>query len=122
MERRLSVLNRHVFHPGTPIFKEGEPGDCAYFLERGRVQISRMVNGQSVTLDFIIPGGFFGEVALLDGGVRSASATAVEDTVLVPIFKHQLESKIETADPLVKILLDLLVQYIRRSNSLIGRV
>lgn len=61
----------------TFIFKEGEQGDAMYVVLDGTVKIVKMVDaGKFKTLAALGIGDFFGEMALLDGEARSASATA----------------------------------------------
>jgi signal transduction histidine kinase len=65
------------------IFREGDPGDCLYLIIEGNVRISKTGRGGlQETLNFMGPGNFFGEMALVDGQPRSAQATATSPTVL----------------------------------------
>lgn len=57
---------------GQTIFTEGEPGDCLYVVVEGEVQITRA--GKHVRT--VGPGSLFGEMALIEHGPRSATATA----------------------------------------------
>jgi CRP-like cAMP-binding protein len=116
MPRITQLIEREAFPAGTVIFRQGDPGQVAYYIEAGAVEISREVNGRPVVLDTVGAGRFFGEIALLDGGERVASAVAAEDTVCIPVTKDQLDSRIQNADPLLRILLQMLCAYIR-SNA-----
>ncbi len=84
LNEELRVLGRtgHVrrFAAGKIVFSAGDVGDGFYLIESGRVQISAVVgNGESRVLASIGVGDFFGEMALLDDGPRSATAKVVED-------------------------------------------
>ena len=69
--------------PGDVIFVENEPGDCLYLIAEGTVKVSKKGRaGQQETLAHLPVGDFFGEMALIDGGKRSAQASAVGNTVL----------------------------------------
>lgn len=71
------------FDTDDVIFREGDPGDCLYLIVEGNVRISKTGRGGlQETLNFIEPGSFFGEMALVDGKPRSAQATATSPTVL----------------------------------------
>src|SRR4051812_9876652 len=71
------------YNNGDVIFAENEPGDCMYLIGRGSVKVSKKGRaGQQETLAHLLEGDFFGEMALIDGGKRSAQASAVGDTVL----------------------------------------
>jgi CRP-like cAMP-binding protein len=62
---------------GQPVFLQGDPGDEMYLLVEGRIRICcESLSGREVTLDFLKDGGFFGDMALLDGEPRSATAIA----------------------------------------------
>src|SRR6185295_2843469 len=65
------------------IFHQNDPGDALYAVESGRVRVwVRDEDVQEVTLSELTTGDFFGELAVLDSGSRSATATAMTDTVL----------------------------------------
>lgn len=62
---------------GQPVFLQGDPGDEMYLLLEGRIRICcESLSGREITLCFLKDGGFFGEMALLDGEPRSATAFA----------------------------------------------
>jgi signal transduction histidine kinase len=69
--------------PRELIFQEDEPGDCLYLIAQGSVKISKKGRGgQQETLAFLMEQDFFGEMALIDRGQRSAQAAAVGHTIL----------------------------------------
>ena len=71
------------FAPDQVIFEEGAPGDCVYLIARGAVKISKKGRGgQQETLTYLSAGDFFGEMALVDDGIRSAQATAHDECIL----------------------------------------
>jgi CRP/FNR family transcriptional regulator, cyclic AMP receptor protein len=107
------LMPRFGFTAGTEIFKEGDIGDVAYVVQDGEVEISRMVNGQRKVLGVIRNGGIFGEMALIDGKPRMASATAVKETACLIIRREIMERKLEAADPFIKRLLQIFVRNIR---------
>jgi CRP/FNR family transcriptional regulator, cyclic AMP receptor protein len=68
---------------GSSLFQTGDAGDSMYLIEGGRVRIHiRDADGDDVTLAELARGDFFGEMAILDGKPRSASATVIEDARL----------------------------------------
>lgn len=80
IQREIQVVR---CHPGDLIFAENEPGDCLFLIAEGSVKVSKKGRaGQQETLAHLLVGDFFGEMALIDGGKRSAQASAVGDTVL----------------------------------------
>jgi signal transduction histidine kinase len=71
------------FSPGQQIFKEGDPGDGMYCVKSGQVVISATANiGDKLVFSRVMPGDFFGEMAVLDSLPRSANAIAEGETVL----------------------------------------
>jgi CRP-like cAMP-binding protein/Zn-dependent protease len=72
----LSELLHHgawvTASPGTPIIREGEPGDAFYSIHRGQVDV--LAGGRMI--GEVGPGGFFGEVALLHDAPRNATVVA----------------------------------------------
>jgi signal transduction histidine kinase len=80
IQREIEVVR---CRPGDVIFVENDAGDCVYLIAEGSVKVSKKGRaGQQETLAHLPVGDFFGEMALIDGGKRSAQASAVGDTVL----------------------------------------
>ena len=69
--------------PGEIVFNEGDPGNCLYLIAKGSVKISKKGRGgRQETLTYLPQGDFFGEMALVDSGRRSAQASAQRACVL----------------------------------------
>ena len=93
IRKQVDVLE---FKSGEVVFHQGDPGDSLYLVGEGSVKISTEDRGgREQVLDYIKPGNFFGEMALLEGKPRSAMATAAEPTLLGAVkeetFQHLLE-------------------------------
>lgn len=69
------------FAPGEAIFQEGDKGDKMYVIRSGEVVIEK--GGK--TMETLAPGGIFGEMALIDGSPRSATARAKTPCEVAPI-------------------------------------
>ncbi|MEJ1379472.1 MAG: cyclic nucleotide-binding domain-containing protein, partial [Candidatus Sedimenticola sp. (ex Thyasira tokunagai)] len=67
---------------GTVLFEKGDPGDCAYIVVSGGLEISTQDTGQKVVLGHVTPGELVGEMAIMESVPRNATATATEDTTL----------------------------------------
>ncbi|MGE5505337.1 MAG: cyclic nucleotide-binding domain-containing protein [Actinomycetota bacterium] len=112
--------------PGAAIFTQGESADSAYLLQSGMVSIRQVAGGQAVELDVIQPGEVFGEMAVLDGSNRTASAVAVEQSVALRISAARFNALLGGADPflsglVVKFIKDIRACYrafLRRPRSL----
>ncbi len=107
--------NQKSFKKGEIIFSEGDVGSSAYIIDRGRVEIFvDKKNGKNI-ISTLQKGEIFGEMAIIDGSNRSASAMAAEDTELVLISKDQLIERIKLADPTVSFLVTILLNRVRNS-------
>lgn len=110
-------LDRKVFAAGEQIFKEGDAGDCAYLIEEGAVEI--LVAEQEVQrrVSVIGKGEVFGEVALIDYQPRTATVSAIDETVLVPIPRKLVESLLEKSDPVLRFLLLVILERFRNKGD-----
>ena len=80
------------YKTGDTIFLQNEPGDAMYIVDSGKVRIwVRDGDGNEVTLSELGPGNFFGEMSVLDGGKRSANATALLDATLHCLRRGEFE-------------------------------
>lgn len=63
---------------GVELARQGSPGDCLFVLDSGRLEVIRRVPGDAEeSVDVLHPGAIFGEIAVLDGGVRSATLRTI---------------------------------------------
>lgn len=133
---RLKMLGQPIEHPvidgsnrsyqsNQMIFCENEPGNDLFIIQRGRVRISKLLNGNDVTLNIMKQGDIFGEMAILDNKPRSASATAMEDTDMLSIGRANFETMVVTQPQLMTRIIVLLseriwISYKKISNSQIS--
>ena len=76
-----SSMQLRRFRKGQPIFNQGDPGDSLLLVSTGRVKLFvENEHGEQLTILLCEQGDCFGEMAVLDGGSRSASAEALEAT------------------------------------------
>jgi EAL domain-containing protein (putative c-di-GMP-specific phosphodiesterase class I) len=98
------------FAAGAELFREGEPADCAYILQEGRLEVSQLHGGAKEVVAELNPGDLFGELALIQDGVRSATVTALEPPTVAVILREQLDAAMQDADPVIKLFLRTLVE------------
>jgi len=98
--------------PGEVLFKEGDAGEVMYFIRKGKIKISIGEEEREKVLKILKEGDFFGEMAVIDGSPRSASATAIEETDLIIIDKEAFVSKINE-NPLVAYVIEELTRRVR---------
>ena len=99
------------------IFEEGEPGASAYIVKSGSVVVFLMRDNKKELLAKISAGGIIGEMALIDNGVRAASAAAIKDTVVMVITKNVFEDKLNNCDPFVRAIIKIFMDKIRTQSE-----
>jgi EAL domain-containing protein (putative c-di-GMP-specific phosphodiesterase class I) len=109
----IKRTHRKVFPPGAEICREGEPGDRAYLIERGLVEISVLRGGRKEVIATLGPGEMFGEMTLIDEKVRSATVIAVEESDAVVITRDQIRRRMAKADPLLNTVLRVVLERFR---------
>jgi CRP/FNR family transcriptional regulator, cyclic AMP receptor protein len=87
------TAGKENYKTGDIIFKEGSHGVAVYLIESGKVEISKDVQGQKLVVETLGPGEMLGEMSFIDGEPRSATATALEDTVLELLDKDFIDSE-----------------------------
>jgi CRP-like cAMP-binding protein len=96
------------FAAGTVLFEEGQPGSDMYVVLSGKVEIRRKVGETEHVLAVLIPGDFFGEMAILNARPRSATAVTRIDSRLLVIegrmFEAMLRARPEIALRIIKAL------------------
>ena len=94
------------FQPGDYIFKEGETGGYAYLLEEGSVEIVKLTPKGLSVLVTLQKGALFGEMAIIEGGLRSAGAKAATSVSVKEIdssdFLAYIQGKPQVALNLLK--------------------
>ncbi len=107
-------LRRRAFRRGTMIFHKDQAGDALYIVESGRVRIFLPAEGgEELSIDMLGPGDVFGDMALLDGRPRSASADALDDTVAYTLSRDEFQRHLATAPQLASALIELLSTRLR---------
>ena len=114
----FSSMTRVLLARGHAAFHEGEPGDRLYVIGSGKVKLGRRSNdGRENLLSILGPAEMFGELSLFDPGPRTATATAVSDTVLYELSHTELISWLEQYPAVAKHLLEALARRLRRTNE-----
>lgn len=78
---------------GQVVFREGSKSDFAFIIENGQIEVSRKrLDGNIEVLDILGKNEIFGEIGMIDGGPRSATATALENTKISMISRSDLNA------------------------------
>lgn len=106
---------------GQSICREGDPGDAMYVVKSGVLEVSRMVAGAKRHVNLLSAGEFFGEMALVDAGPRSADVAAKEAAVLVRLraedYRKLKKDRPASALKVADVLLKQLSFRVRRSTA-----
>jgi CRP/FNR family cyclic AMP-dependent transcriptional regulator len=116
----VKLFEKH-YRAAEMIFTQGEPGKALFIVLSGKVSIVRDDHEIEELLATLIPGGYFGEMALIDDEPRFASARADEPSVLLMLYKSDFDDLIEShsmiAIKVMSKLLRTLAGYIRAAHS-----
>jgi CRP/FNR family transcriptional regulator, cyclic AMP receptor protein len=108
---RLGMLAEEVdVPPGKVLMRQGEDGGDLMVVVRGRVAIER----DGGRLNTMGPGDYFGEIALVTGGARTATATTEEPSTLLVIGHREFHSLVEEFPDVAVQLLNTLAHRVRR--------
>jgi len=91
---RLAQSIGKTCQSGEIVFRQGDEAGCMYLLYSGAVAVYREGDVERALLDKLGPGDVFGEMALVDEKPRSATVTALEDSVLIPVTASFLKENI----------------------------
>jgi CRP/FNR family cyclic AMP-dependent transcriptional regulator len=99
--------------PGEAIFRTGDQADCFYVVRSGSVRI----HDGDRELEMLGEGGIFGELSLVDGGPRSASATAVGETTVVPIDERRFQRLVQQTPYFAQAVMRVMADRLRRNGA-----
>ena len=115
-----SLTHERDFSRGQMIFQKGDAGDSLMAVLAGRVKISTVsADGKEVVFNIINAGEIFGEIALLDGGVRTADATPLEKSHLLILRRSDFIGFFERHTSFAVSLMEVLCERIRRTTELV---
>ena len=83
LKRLADKMDEQRFMEGASIVRQGEPGDTFYVIVEGEAKVK---DPKGRTLSRLIPGDFFGEISLMDGGPRTA--TVVAETKMTALLRR----------------------------------
>jgi len=95
------------------LYRQGDASDCAWLIEQGTIELTSTLGRRTSHLGVFGPGELIGELGMLDGGPRTATAIARSDCVLLAIEHDPFLERLESGDPIVKSLVDSLLHRIR---------
>ena len=112
--------HRRFLAEGEWLFHEGDPGDTAFVIENGLLEVCREHEGRRERVAQLGPGDMLGEMSLIDKLPRSASAFARLPTRLRVLTPEHLTEKLADADPLLRLLLKMILKRYRVATDTDG--
>lgn len=119
-EDKLFARVGKTYSSGTMLFRDGEVGEAMYVIKDGRVRIFKEVRGEEKTLAYVGPGEFFGEMALLSGKPRTASAEVVETARLFAVDRKTFGQMIRTNGEIAVRLIKRMAERLESANALVA--
>jgi len=86
--RRHRLFDIERYEPGEIFFRQGAPGDCAYFIRSGEVEVIREGGPTEDVIARLCAGHYFGEAALLSNAPRNATVRAAASTEVAVLGKE----------------------------------
>src|SRR5688500_13341152 len=115
LARVASLTEVRAYPVRKVVVTQGEPASALFGIAHGRLKVSSCgPDGKDTVLGIMDAGEVFGEVALLDGGVRSATCTTIEPCELLVVDRVQFMELLESSPGIAVKLLMVLAQRLRR--------
>jgi CRP-like cAMP-binding protein len=120
-EALAAAAKRRRFKRDEAIFDKDDPGESLFIIDKGSVRIYLpSPQGADLTLAMLGSGDFFGDMALLDGRPRSASAAALRETETVALDRADFTAVIRSRPEAAMAVLAAVAQRLRETNEMAG--
>lgn len=114
------IMNERSYEPGEMIIQERTEAERFFIVHRGKIEISKKFEGtEKAVLSIQSDGAFFGEMAILDEGRRSATVMALEPTTVLEIVREDFEPLLYKAPILAYKILKELSARLRETGALL---
>ena len=116
----LSLASQQVMKKNQTLLRQGDPGDALMILLTGQAKVLLVAsNGREITLDYADAGAVLGEIAVLDGGERTASVIAVTDGTYLRLTRAAFEAFVERQPGMAWRLMRGLAKRLRQTDEMI---
>jgi CRP/FNR family transcriptional regulator, cyclic AMP receptor protein len=121
LEQLAAGMRHRTYRRGEVVFHQGDTGKTLHVVCQGRLKVVLpSEGGEEAVLAIIGPGDLFGEMALLDGGPRSATVEALEPVETTTLDREDFLELLERSPPAVRGLLAALARTIRQTDEDVG--
>lgn len=122
LERIAELAVPRTFEPGQVVFREGDSSDTCYIVRTGHARAIRSHgDGRTITLARFGPGDIFGELAMFEDELRSATVEAVEPTEVVALLGPDMRRLMVEHPGISQRLVIALGRRLRESNERLSR-
>ena len=116
------IMDEQQFRGGEVVFRADQTGGTLYIVQSGQVELSIVDDDEEkLVLEMLESGDFFGELSLLDGGSRSATATATQRTDTLVLERHEFLDLMLQKPHMAQDVMVALAKRIRRTDNLLRR-
>ena len=119
-KKKKSTVLGHLYRDGEIIIKQGTVGDCLYVIQEGMVEIISEIQDREIIIAELGEKEFFGEMALFEKDVRSATVRAKGDTKVLTLDKKGLYKTIQNDPSLAFRLLEKMSNRLREVDKRIS--
>jgi CRP-like cAMP-binding protein len=118
LETIAQLLRERRLAEGEELCRQGEPGDALFIVTGGRIRLATHdPNGNEKVLTYFTDGQFFGEMSLLTGAPRSATATAETDSQVLVLAKPDFDRLLATHSQIMREMLKVVSQRTLHTNQ-----
>jgi CRP/FNR family transcriptional regulator len=111
-----------VYQDGEVIIRQGEVGDCMYVIQEGQVEVIVEQDGEEVRLAVRGEGDFFGEMAIFDHEVRSATIRASGQVRVLTVDRRNFLRRIQADPSLAFQIVEVMSRRIRELGDQVARL
>jgi CRP-like cAMP-binding protein len=122
LERIAEVAVPRTFDPGQVVFREGDASDTCYVVRSGQARaVHEHPDGRTITLATFDPGDIFGELAMFEDELRSATVEAIEQTSVVGVLGPDMRRLMREHPQIATRLVIALGRRLRETNERLAR-
>jgi CRP-like cAMP-binding protein len=122
LERIAKLAVPRRFEPGEVVFREGDSSDTCYVVREGRARaVHEHSDGRTITLATFGPGDIFGELAMFEDELRSATVEAIEPTAVVAVLGPDMRRLMAERPEISMRLVVALGRRLRETNERLSR-
>jgi len=120
LDQLSSLASRRTFQKGEVVFSEGDDGDALYGVVSGSIRVSTSnSDGKHIFLNMMEHGDVFGEISVIDGEPRTATAEAAESASLIVIRRPEFQALLNRESIVAVHLLQILCQRLRWTTDIV---